>query len=304
MQALEDGPTKLRIVLDVDNHQADLADEGIDLSIRCGRGKIPGRISVQLFEEHCFPVASPALAAKIGKGQPERLLKYPLIHDSDASAWRAWFAAHGMDYRPRPEDRRFEDYNLVLDAAAHGLGIALARPPLTVDQLAGQAASWPATNAPRSIRCPTGWTGRPAAAAPGRGGTGAQDRQGGRAATGQRSRSRSWRPSGRAYHYGSQPIVRAMPAPIATRRRSRGDSRHLVEGMYGSIGNGRVRTSATIRRDRHCALPAARPSSAIACAESRIASVVIPRPRRGTNAADRCWLAISQRADQEGDRRR
>ena len=40
-----------------------------------------------------------------------------------------------MDYRPRPQDRRFEDYNLVLDAAAHGLGIALARPPLTEHQL-------------------------------------------------------------------------------------------------------------------------------------------------------------------------
>ena len=136
LHLLENGATKLRIVLDVDNRQADLADEGIDLSIRCGRGKIPGRISVQLFEEHCFPVASPALAAKIGKGGPERLLRYPLIHDLDASPWRAWFAANGMDYRPRPEDRRFEDYNLVLDAAAHGLGIALARPPLTVDQLA------------------------------------------------------------------------------------------------------------------------------------------------------------------------
>lgn len=136
LRALENGPTPLRIVLDVDNHQADLADEGHDLSIRCGRGKIPGRISMQLFEEHCFPVASPGLAAEIGKGRPERLLKHPLIHDSDASGWRAWFSARGMDYRPRPVDRRFEDYNLVLDAAANGLGIALARPPLTVDQLA------------------------------------------------------------------------------------------------------------------------------------------------------------------------
>jgi len=134
MHALESGT--LRIVLDVDNHQADLADEGLDLSIRCGRGKIPGRISVQLFEEHCFPIASPQLAAEIGRGKPERLLRYPLIHDSDASGWRAWFTARGMDYHPRPEDRRFEDYNLVLDAATHGLGIALARPPLTVDQLA------------------------------------------------------------------------------------------------------------------------------------------------------------------------
>jgi len=136
LNALESGPTPLRIVLEVDNHHAELADEGLDLSIRCGRGRIPGRISVQLFEEHCFPVASPGLAAEIGKGRPDRLLKYPLIHDSDASAWRAWFSARGMDYRPRVEDRRFEDYNLVLDAAAHGLGIALARPPLTVDQLA------------------------------------------------------------------------------------------------------------------------------------------------------------------------
>ena len=64
------------------------------------------------------------------------MLNYPLIHDSDASAWRTWFGARGIDYRPRADDRRFEDYNLVLDAAAHGLGIALARPPLTVDQFA------------------------------------------------------------------------------------------------------------------------------------------------------------------------
>ena len=135
LRVLESGPPKLRIVLDVDNRQADLAEEGHDLSIRCGRGRIPGRVSVQLFEEHCFPIASPELAERIGAGQPERLLAHPLINDSDASAWRAWFGAHGIDYRPRAEDRRFEDYNLVLDAAACGLGIALARPPLTVDQL-------------------------------------------------------------------------------------------------------------------------------------------------------------------------
>ncbi|RWB77000.1 MAG: LysR family transcriptional regulator [Mesorhizobium sp.] len=135
MAALENHPTKLRIVLDVDNRQADLADEGIDLSVRCGRGRIPGRVSVQLFEEQIFPIASPELAKEIGLGDPARLLKYPLINDSDASGWRAWLAAQDIDYRPRPQDRRFEDYNLVLDAAAHGLGIALARPPLTADQL-------------------------------------------------------------------------------------------------------------------------------------------------------------------------
>ena len=135
LSALEAGADPLRIVLDIDIRQADLADEGIDLSVRCGRGKIPGRVSIQLFEEYCFPIAAPALAARIGSGKAERLLNYPLIHDSDASSWRSWFGAHGLDYRPRPQDRRFEDYNLVLDAAAHGLGIALARPPLTEQQM-------------------------------------------------------------------------------------------------------------------------------------------------------------------------
>ena len=131
----EAGSPPLRIVLHVDHRQSDLGDEGIDLAIRCGRGAIPGRISLKMFEEWCFPIASPELAEKIGKGAPARLLDHALIHDSDASGWRAWFAARHIDYRPRPQDRRFEDYNLVLDAAAHGLGVALARPPLTEELL-------------------------------------------------------------------------------------------------------------------------------------------------------------------------
>ena len=94
---------------------------------------MPGAKAGHLHFQRCGKAYS---AASIGSGDPARLLKYPLIHDSDASGWRAWFAAQGMDYRPRPQDRRFEDYNLVLDAAAYGLGIALARPPLTEQQIA------------------------------------------------------------------------------------------------------------------------------------------------------------------------
>jgi len=135
LSALENGTTRLRVILDVDIRQADLANEGFDLSIRCGSGRIPERVSLQLFEEHLFPIASPELAGRIGEGEPARLLQYPLLNDSDASGWRAWLGQFGMDYRPRPQDRRFEDYNLVLDAAAYGLGIALARPPLTERQL-------------------------------------------------------------------------------------------------------------------------------------------------------------------------
>jgi DNA-binding transcriptional LysR family regulator len=130
LSAFEGGDPPLRIELSVEHRHVDLESEGGDLALRCGRGRIPNRVSVQLFEELCYPIASPMLAQRIGRGAPERLLEFPLIHDSDASAWRAWFASQNIDYRPRPQDRRFEDYNLVLDAAAYGLGIALARQPM------------------------------------------------------------------------------------------------------------------------------------------------------------------------------
>lgn len=130
MARLEAGDPPLRILFSVDHRQVDMEEDAIDLALRCGRGSIPRRVSMQLFEEWCYPVASPELAADIGNGDPSRLLRYPLIHDSSATGWRAWFAAQGLDYRPQARDRRFEDYNLVLDAAACGLGIALARPPL------------------------------------------------------------------------------------------------------------------------------------------------------------------------------
>jgi DNA-binding transcriptional LysR family regulator len=156
---LEGGTPPLRIVLDIDIQQKDLTDEGIDLSMRCGRGGIPGRISMQLFEEWCFPVASPELMALVGKGRADRLLKYPLIHDSDASGWRAWFGAHGMDFRPRAQDRRFEDYNLVVNAAANGLGIALARPPLTKDML--KAGSLVAVDERTALNPVSYWLDRP-----------------------------------------------------------------------------------------------------------------------------------------------
>lgn len=131
LRKFESGHPSLRITLSVEHRHVDLADEGIDLAIRCGRGAIPDRTSLQLFEEYCFPIASPELAREIAPhGDAARLLEQTLIHDSDATGWRAWFTAQGLDYRPRAHDRRFEDYNLVLDAATSGLGVALARPTL------------------------------------------------------------------------------------------------------------------------------------------------------------------------------
>ena len=109
-----------------------LADfsEGIDFAIRCGRGPWAGVRSLPLWQENLVPIASPRLAEKL-RGQDARsIMEQPILHDSNLEAWRRWLAVEGIEYAPRGQDRRFEDYNLVIDACAAGVGIALARPPL------------------------------------------------------------------------------------------------------------------------------------------------------------------------------
>ncbi|MDQ0394036.1 LysR family transcriptional regulator [Labrys monachus] len=132
--------TDLHVELVLEHRLADFA-EGIDLAIRCGKGPWAGVRGMQLWRETLFPVAAPALAQRLAKdtgGAPDAadLFALPILHDSNVEGWRRWLAAAGLGYTARIEDRRFEDYNLVLDACVQGLGVALARPPLTEAALA------------------------------------------------------------------------------------------------------------------------------------------------------------------------
>ena len=131
MSRMESGDPPLRIELTIEGRSADLAEEIIDFGLRWGNSNMPGRVGMRLLEDMAFPIASPELAARIGDGDPARLLEFTLVNDSDTSGWRRWFEACEIDYRPRRTDRRFEDYSTVLTAVAAGLGIGLARPSLT-----------------------------------------------------------------------------------------------------------------------------------------------------------------------------
>lgn len=109
----------------------DLDAQEADIAIRYGRGAWEGLDARLLFRETLRPVAAPALAAGLGSdATAEALLSLPLLHDSDVSQWRQWLDGAGVRYRPRWQDRRFEDYDSVLAAAEAGLGVALLREPL------------------------------------------------------------------------------------------------------------------------------------------------------------------------------
>lgn len=109
----------------------DLDAQEADVAVRYGHGTWDGLEARKLFAETLRPVAAPALAGDLGSdAPPEALLRLPLLHDSDVSHWRRWLESGGVRYRPRWQDRRFEDYDSVLIAAEAGLGVALLREPL------------------------------------------------------------------------------------------------------------------------------------------------------------------------------
>lgn len=120
----------IHLDISLEHRLADFA-EGTDLAIRCGKGPWAGVRAGTLWHEHIFPVASPELMERLGgRSDAQSLLELPIIHDSNILGWKRWLAVEDVDYVPRGQDRRFEDYNVVLEACVDGLGVALARPPL------------------------------------------------------------------------------------------------------------------------------------------------------------------------------
>jgi LysR family glycine cleavage system transcriptional activator len=78
-------------------------------------------------------VLSPSLQAELNLQTPACLLDVPLVHHSHRP-WGLWFRAHGL--QPPPiKGLVLDDSVMVLEAAAQGLGVALARSGLIEQDL-------------------------------------------------------------------------------------------------------------------------------------------------------------------------
>ncbi len=114
----------------------DLSAAGIDAAIRYGGGSWPGLDAVALMPEEVFPVCSPALLAD---GPPLRtvadLAHHNLLLSGPRSDWEDWATAVGLDLQSVPRQTMLYDYNLVLQAAIDGMGVALGRRILIEERL-------------------------------------------------------------------------------------------------------------------------------------------------------------------------
>ena len=111
-------------------HRVDFVREEVDLAVRHGDGNWPGLEVVRLWSEQLFPVCSPKLVSgrnRIAKASD--LLKFPLLRLEDWKTWERWFEAAGVA-DPKPHGPVLNRASMLIDAAADGQGIALARTSL------------------------------------------------------------------------------------------------------------------------------------------------------------------------------
>ncbi len=117
---------------------ADLGDflaPGIDMAVRYGAGIWPNAVSVRLCGEVLFPVCSPEYQAKFRLQRPADLARCTLLRHL-WQPWSPWLQAAGLSLREPTNGLSLSDSAMLLEAAAAGQGVALARALFARDALA------------------------------------------------------------------------------------------------------------------------------------------------------------------------
>lgn len=117
----------VRLAFETEIALARFDDNGPDLGIRHGPGHWPGLSARLLLHEPLFPVASPTLAGVDDVASAADIARLPLVADLSRHGWADWFRNAGVRGAQPDERYVFTDSTDMLEAAAHGLGAALAR---------------------------------------------------------------------------------------------------------------------------------------------------------------------------------
>lgn len=116
--------------LRIEDRKADLRTDGVDLALRFGRGPWPEVESIPLLGERLFPVCSPGFLQKHPMSGPADLQAVPLLRHTGVH-WAVWFRGMGLEPPEMITGLAFDDTSVMLDAAAQGIGVALAREGLS-----------------------------------------------------------------------------------------------------------------------------------------------------------------------------
>jgi LysR family glycine cleavage system transcriptional activator len=131
----------LEVWVSADMASVDFATSDVDFAIRYGAGHWEGLRAELLMNEAVLPVCAPELV-EAGLRAPADLALFALIHDGapegDPSCpdWPMWLRARGVSHPDAARGLRFNQTSLVIEAAAAGRGVALAKRAIAQDDLA------------------------------------------------------------------------------------------------------------------------------------------------------------------------
>jgi DNA-binding transcriptional LysR family regulator len=122
----------------------DFAAGDVDAAIQIRSGPSdPGLELTPLMTNRYGPVLSPAVA--IGAADPASLLAMPRLHTRTwLQAWADWSEATGADLNPDVAEQTYDHFSHALEAAAAGLGVAMAPWIFVADDVLSGRLSAPA----------------------------------------------------------------------------------------------------------------------------------------------------------------
>ncbi|MAG76968.1 MAG: transcriptional regulator [Colwelliaceae bacterium] len=101
--------------------------EDVDVAIYYGRGRWTNVLAEKLHTEYLIPVCSPMLInGNKPLYSPNDLSKHTLLHDTSRRDWKRWFKDAGVKGVNVNHGPIFSHSSMVLQAAIHGQGVALA----------------------------------------------------------------------------------------------------------------------------------------------------------------------------------
>ncbi|MNZ26290.1 HTH-type transcriptional activator AmpR [compost metagenome] len=119
--------------LSTNNNRVDVAAEGLDYAIRFGSGAWHGTEALPLLEAPLSVLCTPQIAERLHT--PADLLQQTLLRSYRTDEWQAWFQVAGVPSALQPSRTVVFDSSLgMMEAAQHGVGVALA-PPLMFERL-------------------------------------------------------------------------------------------------------------------------------------------------------------------------
>jgi DNA-binding transcriptional LysR family regulator len=122
------------VQIDTSNRRVEFPRDGFDLAIRIGIGDWPDLEVTHVLDELLVPVCSAELQKKLGSAS--RLCDAPLIHVTSASQdWAAWAEQAGYGPIDCQRGLMVDTFQLAVDAAVQGLGVAIGRLPLITPEL-------------------------------------------------------------------------------------------------------------------------------------------------------------------------